>query len=451
MKKNIRTAIYGIAILLFAVFTACNNDSVEDTGRSTSQEPDVDEVEYKVTKATDYTIEEMADAVFGKEGANSDSETLQQREEFVKDAKEEEKEIQNEYGTNSGLTYTSYTYVYKSKDTEGKDIWLSAEVSWRWIAGIINLSPQNLILYEHYTILKDAEAPTKARNQIQLAVGNNLLIQPDYIGYGETKSKVHPYLNHDITATNSIDALSAGYKVWKEKTKNKKQLSDNWKMYVVGASQGGAAALSVHKYLDTHPDVANKWRFGYSYCCCGPYSPTTTMEEYYKAGTSSFPAGILLTVKSMTTSYPEKFSKWNETDFYSAKYNQIKDEINAMIDSKSYDTMDLHKKMREKLGKGTDETIYLKDMLSETVLDMNSELAKTFFQCLEKNDLTTGWTPTHEIRLYQSKGDDVVPYANAEKLKKAFPMMVKEEVLKPNTGHVDACTDFIKSLRKRKW
>lgn len=457
MKKNIRIAAYYIAVAVFAAFTSCSGDnanSVVDSGGKNSEaitadEPNVDNVNVVVTDSAKYTIEEMADKVFGKEGANSDTQNLRQR--FVDKAHEEEKQFQNESGANQGMLFYSYTFKYKSTDLKGNPIDLSAQVSWKSFAGY-SFNPDNIILYEHYTIMKDAEAPSRTTNVIQTLVGNNLVIQPDYIGYGATRNELHPYLNHDITAINSVDALGAGFKVWKTETKNSKELSKNWKTYVIGASQGGSSALAVHKYLDTHLDIANKWHFGYSYCCCGPYCPTVTMEKYYKDGHVTFPGGILLTVKSMLASYPEILGKWTEDDFYSEKFRKIKSTVDKMIASKEYKTTELNDKLRELLDVKKGDPFSLKDILSTSVLDMNSEIAQAFFKCLEKNDLTTGWTPVHEIRLYQTTVDDVVPYANAERLRQAFPDKVKEEMIWDNLSHVSACTHWTMfSLWNRTW
>ncbi len=461
MKKNIRTAAFYIAAAVSTVFTSCSSDnanSVIDNGgkpntsteqTTISDEPNVDDVYVEITDSAKYTIEEMADMAFGKDGANSD--TQKYRQHFIDKAHQEEKQLQAESGANQGMLYYSYTYKYKSVDLKGAPIELSAQVSWKSV-GKVSLNPDNIILYEHYTITQDAQAPTNATNIVQMAVGNNLVIQPDYIGYGATKNEIHPYLNHDITAINSVDAIGAGFKTWKSETKNKKELGKNWKMVVIGASQGGSSALAVHKYLDTHLDIANKWHFGYSYCCCGPYCPTATMEGYYKDGYVTFPGAILLTVKSMIASYPEILGKWTEDDFYSAKYLSIKSTIDQMLASKNYNTQDLNQKLRELLGVKSGDPFYLKDILNPSVLNTDSEIAKAFFTCLEKNDLTTGWTPVHEIKLYSSTVDNVVPYANAEKLRNAFPDKVKDEMIWDNVSHVGACEQWLLlDLPFRKW
>lgn len=459
MKKNIRTALYYSAIALITMFTSCSgdnaNDSVDNSQKATDPtaadyEPNIEGVKFvEVTDSTTYTIEEMAEKMFGAEGTNSGEETQEMRQQFLDNAHEEEKELQQEYGANSGLTYKTITYKYKSTDINGNPIELSAEVSWRRFASW-PLSPKNIILGEHYTVTKNSMTPTKELNYMQCMVGNNLLIQPDYIGYGNTQGQLHPYLNHEITAINSVDALEAGYQAWKKETANKKNLRDGWKMYVIGASQGGSSALAVHKYLDTHLDVANKWRFAYSFCCCGPYSPTTTIESYYKTGAVSYPCVIPMTIKTMLVSYPDILGKWKEENFYCEKYLKIKNIIDGMLASKKFSTDDINKEMKELLGVSTN-MLSLKEVLSEDALNMNSEIGKDFFKCLDKNDLTKGWTPVHEIRIYQSKGDNVVPYANAEKLKAAFPDKVKEERVFESKGHITTCVYWMLSLMVRKW
>lgn len=46
--------------------------------------------------------------------------------------------------------------------------------------------------------------------------GNALVLMPDYMGYGITKNSIHPYLNHELCAINSVDAFPAGYAVFEQ-------------------------------------------------------------------------------------------------------------------------------------------------------------------------------------------------------------------------------------------
>jgi hypothetical protein len=64
--------------------------------------------------------------------------------------------------------------------------------------------------------------------------------------------------------------------------------------------------------------------------------------------------------------------------------------------------------------------IALSDILSEEMLDRNSEVFMALYECLQANVLTVGWTPVRPIRLYYSTADTTVPYENAIAVSEAF-------------------------------
>ncbi len=403
-----------VAVIGTVFFASCQKEETKNEGV-----PDVDDVYFELTGEPEYqTVEEMADAAFGKDGANADEDGNALRQAILEAAEARQNKLAEELGANGlSMRTVSYKYIYRSKDQTGRTITLSAKVAWSqyWLFGWRNLDPDNLYLFEHYTITKDSEAPSSDGKFEMMVLGDNLLIMPDYIGYGFTKNEVHPYLNHELTAINSIDALEAGVAVWKKHGSG--EMEDDWKMYVMGCSQGASNALAVHKYLETHPELSNKWRFDYSYCCAGAYDPALTMRKYYEWGKTAYIGAIPMTIKSMLVSYPEEMSRWKEDDFYSAHYLEVKDKVDELLSKKEVDATELNKKIKELLGNDEPK---LTDILSKDALNKNSELAKDFFACLEKNNLTVGWTPYHMIKLYASEDDDIVPYDNTTAVKNAF-------------------------------
>lgn len=60
--------------------------------------------------------------------------------------------------------------------------------------------------------------------------GNALVLMPDYMGYGITKNSIHPYLNHELCAINSVDAFPAGYAVFEQLSDKglKNDLTKGW-------------------------------------------------------------------------------------------------------------------------------------------------------------------------------------------------------------------------------
>ncbi len=434
-----------LATVMGLSLTACGSDDV--TGGQ-PDEPDYTS-EVIICDTTSISAEDMAKQLFGAEEGDKTVDSL--REEYMKEIHAREQELANEKGVNGlYMGFKTCTFKYWSKDPFGKPILLSGMVSWAqfWAFGWWDLNPDNIFLMEHYTIMSDDERPTKKHTTEQLALGDNLLIMPDYIGYGETKDMVHPYLNHEVCAINSIDALEAGCKVF-EKMKDKgTKMEDDWKLYVLGASQGGGNALAVHKYLDTHLDLANKWRFDYSYCCAGPYSPSATMDFYYLVGNLTYPVILPIVIKSMLYCYPDIMGKWKEEDFYSDEYLKVKDEMDKLFAAKQMNSTDLIAKLKELLGK---DNITVNDLLSKEALNKNSEMTKALYECLDKNDLTKGWTPVHKIKLYHSQIDDIVPYTNAQALVGQFG---EDKVKLFNSywaGHVNTCLKWYGTLATNNW
>ena len=54
------------------------------------------------------------------------------------------------------------------------------------------------------------------------------------------------------------------------------------------------------------------------------------------------------------------------------------------------------------------------------MFDESSEIVKDLYKCLEKNNLTQGWTPSHPIILFYGKGDRIVPYENSISVYETF-------------------------------
>lgn len=359
----------------------------------------------------------------------------------------------------SGFRYVDYTY--ESVDEQGNPVTLSSRVCWGVMMGVgsyyFEFRPCDLVLCAHSTIADDLQAPTKDGSiETLLLQGDRVLILPDYLGFGASKDRVHPYINHDLCARHCIDALKAGYKVFSDRCGF--PLHPDWKFYLIGDSQGGANMLATQKWIDTHGDFADRWRFQYSYCAVGPYSPRITFEKYFEQKVLDYPVVMPLTLKAMLAAYPDILGKWKEDDFYSETYLQHKSDIDLMISSKEFSANTINSVIFQmfphtgETGIKPGEQIYMTDIVNPEVCDMNSEKCKALFQCFERNDLTKGWTPTHPIHLYHDKGDTYVSYANSEAVVEAFPD--KATLKEPDhvyADHIKTCVFWMLSVAFGLW
>lgn len=365
-----------------------------------------------------------------------------------------EKAISQELGNqNVQIGFRKITYRYPSTDVKGNPITLSSAAFWLgyFADGVwSNLSPENICLMEHYTITSDAETPSNAFALEMFMTGNTLTIMPDYIGYGATKELPHPYLNHDVCAINSIDALTAGYALFSDSVAS--GMSQDWKLYLAGASQGAANAIAVHKHMDTNPELAAKWNFTSSNCSSGPYSPVVTIDKYLTDGKVTYPVVFPLVMKTMFDSYPEIMNGFTEDMAYSQNYLAFKAEIDSMIAGKEHNTAAINQVFMEKVRKTVDANladneIYLVDILSPEMLNKDSALCKALYLCLEKNDLTKGWTPVHQMKLHYSPLDAVVPQENSLAIQEAFGSdVVKLEQSSTPADHATTCSLWMVDL-----
>ena len=351
------------------------------------------------------------------------------------------------------IGFRKIAYKYSSTGVDGEEVTLSAAAFWLgyFANGEWNdIKPDNICLMEHYTITSDAETPSKAMALEMFVTGNTLTVMPDYIGYGVTKDMPHPYLNHEVCAVNSMDALTAGYDLFNDK--GKCGMSQGWKLYLAGASQGAANAIAVHKLMDTNLELAAKWNFASSNCSSGPYSPVATIDKYLADGKVAYPVVFPLVIKTMFDSYPEFMGGFKEEMAYSRNYLDAKAEIEGMIAGKEHNTAAVNKVFLDKVRKTVDANlaeneIYLADILSPEMLDKESPLSKAFYVCLEKNDLTKGWTPVHPMKLHYSPFDAVVPQENSLAILEAFGEDIVTLVQSPlPVDHATTCSLWMVDL-----
>lgn len=234
-------------------------------------------------------------------------------------------------------------------------------------------------------------------------------------------------------------------------------LEGDFTLSVAGVSQGGGNALAIHKWLDTHPDFAERWRFDFSYCAAGPYSPRITFEKYFEQKKLVYPVVMPVVIKAMRAAYPDILGKWSEEDFFSESYLQKKEIIDLMVDSKEYTSDEINEyifNMYPHTGEQDiqgGKEIWLSDIVSSDIMNLESDLCKALFECLDKNDLTQGWTPIHPIHLYHGKNDDIVSYANAQAVKQAFPDKANLKSPLANDGHIGTSLQWLMTIVFNTW
>lgn len=340
---------------------------------------------------------------------------------------------------------------YSSIDTRGQKITLSGYFSYPQGE---NCQLKQIILCVHGTYQLNALAPSVRKDGENIpknAAQGRVIICPDYIGYGDTKDKVHPYMNQSLTARNSLDMELAVLQYFRD---NNIELSEDYYTIIAGFSQGGSSALATHKYVESLSEKQqNNIRLRKSFCGGTPASMEVTMNKFLeKERGIEIPKDVeklqeiledvalevvisFMAIQGMYESYPETFESYELKDFYSSTINVDKLsealKVGTAEDEKDKNVGELYEESYDKIREAVElfsffvfmnsGKVMVSDIYSEDFLDDNSDLRNKFMGCLRKNDLTD-WEPKNPIDFYHSTQDDVVPYANLEALMAADKM-----------------------------
>ncbi len=170
-----------------------------------------------------------------------------------------------------------YTIKYNTT-FEGKDVVAS---------GLVVLPKGDkefpLLSFQNGTSTLHSKAPSVDYNSMIfkmfdiVAATGFIVVVPDYLGFGASKTMYHPYMDKKSTVNSVVDMLRAvkelanGEKVKVKSTKD---------VYIAGYSQGGWATMCVQKALEQ--DNGKNFHLVASSCGAGPYNLETVIEYVLK-------------------------------------------------------------------------------------------------------------------------------------------------------------------------
>ena len=393
------------------------------------------------------------------------------------------------------LGYKYTTIRYKSIDHNGNPVMLSTLVVWPYNVIFANPDPNNVIIGWHVTMGSNAGRPSNyGKNSVMSDVGmlaccaksnavgsayENLVIIPDYQGYGATHGEIHPYLSQDLTARQVLDGVKAGIAYY---TQNVGKHEKNWRSVSTGYSQGGSVAMAVHRYIEKN-NLESEFNFAGSVCGSGPYDPLATLQSYLNSGYVYMPVTAAMMMYSMCNTNPRLKGKYTLENFIDKEF--LKSGVIDLIKDKTLNTDQMQEKLlqysvqfnsgddafcMERKEKGRDifypyrndtkdvykwepgyirtaraktvdlleyyATFYFRDNIRrEDVSGNNYTAAKVLWAALEDNVLYRDWTPAHPLFLYHTEEDEVVVVENYRNCIKAWEgsNMVKGTIYKGRT------------------
>ncbi len=134
-----------------------------------------------------------------------------------------------------------------------------------------------VLSYQHGTTVKDAEAPSNHASADEAAVvmasAGYIVLAADYLGYGVSKGRPHPYLQSAPTAAAVNDLLTAA-RYWRYT----QGIKDNRQLFLGGYSEGGYASVAAMRALQSGSSE-HKSQLQMTVAGAGPYEVDRVLDD----------------------------------------------------------------------------------------------------------------------------------------------------------------------------
>lgn len=290
--------------------------------------------------------------------------------------------------------------LYPSVDQYGQTITLSGMISWPQ-----NKPAKGIILLPHFTIAAQKEAPTvKGTGEEKSFQEDFVLLMPDYIGFGASKERIHPYLHGELTAQNTIDMYLHALPVL-----DSLQLGialDS--IYIVGFSQGGATAVWTLKRLEEH--YADRIHVKKCFAGSGPYDVTATYDEAVRKNRIGMPMTVPMLVQGTSEAYGLNLSLEH---FFTPAMQRVY----------ARDIKDMDKTVAQVFFRTLNHR--LSHWMTPEGMNRNDPQTKRLYEGLRRSSLVTdsicpSWTPRTPMYVFHSTNDDIVTFRCAENLHRCY-------------------------------
>lgn len=237
---------------------------------------------------------------------------------------------------------------------------------------------------------------------------------PDYIGYGITLGKDHPYMHLPEMFLSNIDGLLAAKKYITTHT----SLTYDNRLFLTGWSQGGAASLSAHRYIQEQ--YPSEFTILGSSHLAGPHNFERFHDDIMSRAGEEV---MILPIVSWAVYSGNKFSA-------------LKRPTDQMFEFPVYD------QMSSLMIPSNDPEKVFKPHFRENVLNGNDTAYRAI---LKSNSNHKGWLPVGKVILHHGDNDEVVPYYNSTDALQGITEAGGNVVLYtyPGGGHSTELRNFI--------
>jgi pimeloyl-ACP methyl ester carboxylesterase len=284
--------------------------------------------------------------------------------------------------------------TYTGHDIDGSPITLSGKVLLP-----ANGKIKNMLLVSHWTIGANYECPSECfpLEGIFAAKGYAVVIA-DYIGYGVTSNRVHPYMHLESTARSEVD-MALAVKPYL-KAIGREPESDQ--VILVGYSQGGSTTLGVMKILQD--EYSKEMPIEVVYAGGGAYDMAATFDVAMMEDRTGIPCAIPMIVQGINEGDGLGL---NLGDFFKPV---LMEHLDEWVNSKKYTVFEINHLLNAKK---------VSDLMTATGRDKHNPQTAKLYRALMLNSILF-FTPHAPVYLFHSRDDNTVSFINAAKAEEYF-------------------------------
>ncbi len=313
----------------------------------------------------------------------------------------------------------SYKITYMTKDSRGNDVKASGLITLpdlskeffaayknNLIPGLDNPKKRDftfsMVSDQHGTIFTDAEAPSNttmtnisSNNPLAIGFAANalfMIIQPDYLGYGESNT-THPFIIEDALANTTVDMIKAAIEF-----ANKAGIPINGQLFLSGYSEGGYATMAAAKEIqENHPDL----HLMAVAPMAGPYDVEQMAISSLQAPMMSFPPFLAYIAEA----YANRYDDVTITDVVNQPYASM---LPTLFDG-THSGMEIYASLPNaldgNLSKLAPDQLFVPAYSDQIISDPDNPLRKRFAE-----NSVIDWTPKMPMHLYHCSNDMIIPY-----------------------------------------
>ena len=284
--------------------------------------------------------------------------------------------------------------TYQGHDVDGSPLTLSGKVLLPAKGKI-----KNMLIVSHFTIGANYECPSESFPLEGILAGRGYaVVIADYIGFGVTKDRIHPYMHVESTARSVVDMALAV----KPYLQHIGRAPESDQVILLGYSQGGSTTLGVMDLIqDECEDVLPIKEV---YAGGGPYDLAATFDISMLEDLTGIPCAIPMIVQGVNVG--ENLGL-KISDFFKPVLLEHYDE---WINSKNFTVKQINLLMNANS---------VSDLMTDVGRDKKNPQTAKLYKALMMNSVLN-FIPRHPIHCFHSTEETTVPFINGQKAEQYF-------------------------------